>query len=115
MDQFDDRHRRPTDDRRGAERPVPGTGHPPHAYVVGMPVAYPIGSEGGGVMMVNGVPQPLSRRSSRLVIGSIVFATCVLPLVIIAAVFFMMPDFDTIFGGAGAPSPAIPSITIQPR
>ena len=112
MDQFDSR-RLPTDAPWGADRPVPGTGHPPHPYAVGVPVAYPVGNEGGAVMLVNGVPQPLSARSSRLVIGSIVFATCVVPLVIIAAVFLMMPDFDTIFGGTGSPS--IPSISVPSR
>ncbi|MDL5157685.1 hypothetical protein [Actinomycetospora termitidis] len=99
-----DRYGRPTD------RP---TDVPPAAPVMGIPMAYPIAPEGGGVLMVNGVPQPLSRGSSRVMIGAIVFATCVVPLVIIAAVLFMMPDFDAILGGT--PSPAVPSVTITPR
>lgn len=83
--------------------------------VVGVPVSCPPpGYEGHAVMYVNGVPQPLSRRGSRVLLGSIVFATCVLPLLILAAVYFMMPDFGTLLGGHDV-SPAIPSVAIPTR
>ncbi|MCD2190192.1 hypothetical protein [Actinomycetospora soli] len=96
------------DDRH---HPYPQPPHAPH-YVVAAPMARPVGPDGGGVMYVNGVPQPLSRRSSRVVIAAIVFATCVVPLIIIAAVMVMMPDVDGMVDDA---TRSVPSLTVPAR
>ncbi|WP_433800205.1 hypothetical protein [Actinomycetospora sp. CA-084318] len=90
--------------------PYPATPQAPQ-YVVAAPT-WPVGPDVGGVMYVNGVPQPLSRRSSRVVIAAVVFATCVVPLIIIAAVMFMMPDVDGMIGDA---TRSVPSLTVPAR
>ena len=103
------------DHDRGAAGSRPPADAPGPCYMVGVPVSYPPGAYAShGMMIVNGVPQPLSRRSSRVLIGSIVFATCVLPLLILAAVYFMMPDFGSLLGGHDA-SPTIPSVSFPSR
>ncbi|MEJ2871294.1 hypothetical protein WCD74_26290 [Actinomycetospora sp. OC33-EN08] len=88
-----DQHRRPVDAA-------------PHPYQPHQPtlMAYPMVPGGGPVLTVNGVPQPLGRGSSRVLVGAIVFATCVVPLVIIAVVLLMMPDFGSLTGGTDVPS-----------
>ena len=97
----------------GAPRTVPhGMPHPQGmaqpGYVVATPyVTYdPYGGDGAMVMSVaGGGVRRLSRRASHVVIGAIVFATCVVPLVIAAIVYLSMPDVDAMFDRV--PSPTI--------
>ncbi|GAA4914139.1 hypothetical protein EV188_11023 [Actinomycetospora succinea] len=73
-------------------RPPYAAAHP--AYVVAAPHD-PYGGDGAVVMSVaGGGVRRLSSRVSNVVIGAIVFATCVVPLVIAAIVYLSMPDVD---------------------
>lgn len=79
------------------------------AYVV-TPQFVPYDDEGGAMVMsvAGGGVRRLSKRASNVVIAAIVFATCVVPLVIAAIVYLSMPDVDSMFEQV-----QVPSVTVE--
>ncbi|MEJ2887303.1 hypothetical protein [Actinomycetospora aeridis] len=70
----------------------------------------PYGGDGAMVMSVaGGGARRLSRKASNVVIGAIVFATCVVPLVIAAIVYLSMPDVDGMMDRVQHPSITVES------
>jgi hypothetical protein len=92
--------------------PPPGPAAPPPvypAYVV-TPQFVPY-EDGDGAMVMSvagGGVRRLSKRASHVVIAAIVFATCVVPLVIAAIVYLSMPDVDSMFEQV-----QVPSVTVE--
>lgn len=104
--------------RGGLGAPAPHAGPPPGP--VGPPPVYPAyivtpgvpyDDEGGAVVMsvAGGGVRRLGKRASNVVIAAIVFATCVVPLVIAAIVYLSMPDVDAMFDRVHQG----PSVTIE--
>ena len=68
----------------------------------------PYAGDGAVVMSVaGGGVRRLSSRASTVVIGAIVFATCVVPLVIAAIVYLSMPDVDGMLDRVQHPSVSV--------
>jgi hypothetical protein len=92
--------------------PPPGPAASPPvypAYVVA-PQFVPYDDGDGAVVMsvAGGGVRRLGKGASNIVIAAIVFATCVVPLVIAAIVYLSMPDVDSMFEQV-----RVPSVTVE--
>jgi len=100
-----------------APYPGPAAPHPGHpTFVVApsfVPYGYADGDGDGAVVMsvAGGGVRRLSKRASNVVIAAIVFATCVVPLVIAAIVYLSMPDVDGMLDRV----PTTPSVSVESR